>query len=441
MTSFPAASRQNAFGSASGTPAGGPTEALRVSWLHPLGLIGLSVYNFFMRLLTLGIYHFWGKTEVRRRIWSAIRLNGEPLEYTGTGRELFMGFIVIFFMILLPTMLVSFAAVFLFGPDSGALKVFQLLLYAGFLMLTGIAIYRAQRFRLSRTRWRGIRAGLDGNSLSYGWTHFWTLLTLPLTLGWSAPWRSTKLQRIITNDMRFGTRPFRFSASSKPLYPTFALYWVTMLLLICGASFIITSGAIELMPVAGDGDGTPRPPPDPAKIAAFALMFYGVLFIGGLLYMMLSAWYRAAMMRHFARHTHLDGLDFQSKVTARGLLWISVTNYLIVITGATIVTLLVGAAGYGIVQAIGPLGDLFQGEEVPGAGAKALATTLGLAIGFIFLLSTGLMLPVTQARTTRYLIRNLELSGGLDMASVAAGAEPTSKRGEGLAQAFDIDAL
>ena len=81
MTSFPAASRQNAFGSASGTPAGGPTEALRVSWLHPLGLIGLSVYNFFMRLLTLGIYHFWGKTEVRRRIWSAIRLNGEPLEY------------------------------------------------------------------------------------------------------------------------------------------------------------------------------------------------------------------------------------------------------------------------------------------------------------------------------------------------------------------------
>ena len=69
-------------------------EPLALAWKQQSGLIGLSIVNFILRILTLGIYHFWGKTEVRRRIWSAVRLNGEPLEYTGTGKELFIGFLV-----------------------------------------------------------------------------------------------------------------------------------------------------------------------------------------------------------------------------------------------------------------------------------------------------------------------------------------------------------
>lgn len=406
----------------------GPLESLSVRWLNPLGLVGLAVYNFLMRLATLGIYHFWGKTEVRRRIWSGIRLNGEPLEYTGTGRELFTGFLVILGLIVVPTMLVTLAAAVLLGPQSAAFRVFQLLLYAGFFFLTGIAIYRAQRFRLSRTRWRGIRASLEGSSLSYGWTHFWTLLTLPLTLGWSAPWRSTKLQRLITNDMRFGTRPFQFSASSKPLYLPFAVYWLLMVLLfalvmaVVGGSTATLIGPLE--------DGKPTPAPAPGKVAALVVIVYGTLFVAGLLYMVLSAWYRATMTRHFARHTHLDGLAFESTVTGRGLLWISVSNYLILMLGAAVVTLLLTALATFAWRALGP-------DIIGPQGSPAIVTGLG----FVFLLSTSLLLPVTQARATGYQVRNLQLSGGLDMTSVAAGAEPTSKTGEGLAQAFDIDAL
>ena len=408
--------------------ATGPTEPLRVSWLHPLGLVGLSVYNFVMRLLTLGIYHFWGKTEVRRRVWSAIRLNGEPIEYTGTGRELFLGFLVIFGVIVVPTMLISLGAAVLLGPHSSAFRVFQALLYGGFLLLTGIAIYRAQRFRMSRTRWRGIRGGLAGSSWTYGWTHFWTLLTLPLTLGWSAPWRSTKLQRLMTNDMRFGTRAFHFSASSKPLYLPFAAYWVMMALVVFGAFSIIGGSTMSL--VGATVDGSTPPPPDPGKIAALVVIFYGTLVFAGLLYMMMSAWYRATMTRHFARHTHLDGLGFESRVTGRGLLWISVSNYLILVLGAAIVTLLATALALLLWRTLGP-----------GAIDPKRSAAIMTALGFVFFLSMGLLLPVTQARTSGYLVRNLDVVGELDMASVAAGAEPTSTRGEGLAQAFDIDAI
>src|SRR6185295_2694636 len=91
-----------------------PTPAVsipRISWVHPPGgFTGLSFLNGLLRILTLGVYHFWGKTEVRQRIWSAVRIDGEPLEYRGTGSELFRGFLIVFFLILLPMGLASFAS-------------------------------------------------------------------------------------------------------------------------------------------------------------------------------------------------------------------------------------------------------------------------------------------------------------------------------------------
>ena len=68
--------------------------ALPVTWVgSPWSLAGLSFLNFFLTIVTLGTYGFWGRTEVRKRIWSSVRLAGEPLEYTGTGKELFLGFL------------------------------------------------------------------------------------------------------------------------------------------------------------------------------------------------------------------------------------------------------------------------------------------------------------------------------------------------------------
>jgi len=75
-----------------------PGEPLELSWHNAQGnILGLALFNFALRVATLGIYHFWGKTEVRKRIWAASRLQGEPLEYTGTGWELFLGFVIVFF--------------------------------------------------------------------------------------------------------------------------------------------------------------------------------------------------------------------------------------------------------------------------------------------------------------------------------------------------------
>ena len=66
-------------GSGAAASGRGP-ETLAITWAgNPWDLVGLSFKNFLLTVITLGIYSFWGKTEVRKRIWSSVRIQGEPL--------------------------------------------------------------------------------------------------------------------------------------------------------------------------------------------------------------------------------------------------------------------------------------------------------------------------------------------------------------------------
>jgi len=357
---------------------------VRLAWTAPRGLVGLSLVNFILRVLTLGIYHFWGKTEVRRRIWSAIRVNGEPLAYTGTGLELFLGFLLAFAAVALPAILLSFGAVLVFGPGSPWLLAFQFVVYAAFFFLFGVAIHRARRYRLARTRWRGIRGGLEGSSWRYGWIHFWSGLLILLTLGWIVPWRSTKLQSLISNGMRFGDRPFRFSASSAPLYPRFAVLWIAGLFILLAASTVIVSATAFIFPA---GDFHADRPPDIARMTVLLALIYATLLAGGVVYGVFSAWYRAGMLNHFAAHTAFEGATFKGSATAVSLTWLTLSNYLLV------------------------------------------------------LLTLGILAPLAQARSARYLIERIALVGNVPLAEIAQREEDALGRGEGLAQVFDVDAF
>jgi uncharacterized membrane protein YjgN (DUF898 family) len=47
-----------------------------------------------LTLATLGFYRFWGRTRIRRYLWSRISLAGDRFEYDGTGGELFRRFLL-----------------------------------------------------------------------------------------------------------------------------------------------------------------------------------------------------------------------------------------------------------------------------------------------------------------------------------------------------------
>ncbi len=292
----------------SGGEARNSGQPARLVWVAPAGLWGLSLFIFLLRFLTLGIYHFWGKTEVRRRIWSAVRLNGQPLEYTGTGWELFLGFVIVFPFIVVPLLVLS------------ALPAYGGGAFLAIFYLMGVGQYRARNYRLSRTNWRGIRGAMAGSSWRYGLTYLWTGMLVPLTLGWITPWRNTRLNAILTNETRFGDRPLHFAAAVGPLYKYYALLWGGQAILF----FTATSALVVLFGQDLADMQTRGTAPAPVTVWGLVILLFAVLVAWSLI----GVVYKAAELRYFARHTRFEALRFELDATAPSLARLVVGNWL-----------------------------------------------------------------------------------------------------------------
>jgi uncharacterized membrane protein YjgN (DUF898 family) len=144
-----------------------------------------------LELVTVGFYRFWLATDIRRHLWSNTHIDGDAAEYTGRGKELLIGFLIAL-AIIVPVYL----AYFLAGLEAERFKAFASFPLLAFFYLFGqFAIYRARRYRLTRTVWRGVRFWMSGSGWSYAArAALWGLLML-LTLGLILPWREAALER------------------------------------------------------------------------------------------------------------------------------------------------------------------------------------------------------------------------------------------------------
>lgn len=358
--------------------------APRITWVHPPGgFFGLSLLNGLLRILTLGVYHFWGKTEVRQRMWSAVRIDNEPLEYRGTGGELFRGFLVVFALILLPLGFISFIVPLFFGGLGAGRGMFEMAFWGILFLLSGIGIHRARRYRLSRTCWRGIRAGLSGKSAPFAWTYVWTIALVPITLGWILPWRAVKLQKALFDQTYFGDKAFTFSGRAGPLYRRFWLVWMSAILLL-----IVAGGLVGAIVATGAGPPGATPMPFPqrlsgVKITGIAAVVLGAFFI----FALIRAWYSSRMLNYFAEQTRFEGTAFQLRATVPSLVWLTASNLLIRI------------------------------------------------------LSLGLLSPIAEARALRYIVERLSLERSVNWSSITQNPDALLTRGEGLAEAFNVDAF
>jgi uncharacterized membrane protein YjgN (DUF898 family) len=351
----------------------------QLTWVMTGGMIGLSIINFILKIVTLGVYQFWGKTEVRQRIWSAVRLEGEPLVYTGTGQELFKGFVFVFAAVLIPALLYSLLVAVVFQPMSAGSAMAQGVLTCTFLFLFGVGVHRAQRYRMSRTRWRGIRGSLVGSPWRYARTYFWTTLLIPVTLGWIIPWRSARLQRLLVEDMRFGDKAFTFTENAGPLYGRFIALWLGAIV-----GFFVLFGGLAAIGVANrigrNAGDLQLSPAGVVQVVAF-------LFLAYLIALFMSSWYRAGQFNLFARSTTFDGVAFHGLMTGAGLLWVTLTNFALVI------------------------------------------------------FSLGVLGPVAQSRSARYVVEHIGMDSHIPFDALSQSLTAAGEKGEGLAQAFDFDAF
>jgi len=114
-------------------------------------------------LVTLGIYRFWLATDVRRFLWSNTEIAGDGLEYIGTAKELLIGFLIAI-ALLVPLNVVLFLSAFGRGWLSQMSGLLALIVLA---LLGQFAVYRARRYRLTRTVYRGIRFHQTGSAWRY----------------------------------------------------------------------------------------------------------------------------------------------------------------------------------------------------------------------------------------------------------------------------------
>jgi uncharacterized membrane protein YjgN (DUF898 family) len=175
-----------------------------------------------LELVTVGFYRFWLVTDIRRHLWSHTIVDGDAAEYTGRAKELLIGFLFAL-AILVPIYLVYF----LISVEAERYQAFASFpLVVGFYAFGQFAIYRARRYRLTRTVWRGVRFWMDGSGWAYAWrAMLWALLTV-VTVGLALPWREAALERYKMRHSYYGDLQGSFEGRGWELFKRCWWLWL-----------------------------------------------------------------------------------------------------------------------------------------------------------------------------------------------------------------------
>jgi uncharacterized membrane protein YjgN (DUF898 family) len=208
-----------------------PLPSLPVSFSSDRGaFLGLVARGAGLELITVGFYRFWLATDIRRHLWSNTEIDGDAAEYTGRGKELLVGFLFAL-AILVPIYL----AYFLVGLEVERFKAFASLpLFLFFYLFGQFAIYRARRYRLTRTVWRGVRFWMDGSGWAYAArSALWGLLMI-VTFGLILPWREAALERYKMRHCHYGDLPGSFAGTGWGLFKRGWWLWLLVMALLLG---------------------------------------------------------------------------------------------------------------------------------------------------------------------------------------------------------------
>jgi uncharacterized membrane protein YjgN (DUF898 family) len=175
-----------------------------------------------LELITIGFYRFWLATDIRRHLWSNTHVDGDAAEYTGRGKELLIGFL--FALAILVPVYLAYFLLSLEAERNQQLSSSPLLVL---LYIFGqFAIYRARRYRLTRTMWRGVRFWMDGSGWAYAVrATLWGLLML-LTLGLALPWREAALERYKMEHSYYGDLQGSFEGSGWDFFKRVWWLWL-----------------------------------------------------------------------------------------------------------------------------------------------------------------------------------------------------------------------
>jgi hypothetical protein len=420
-----------------------PQPGLEVTFTGRRGaLFWLALKCGFLTVLTLGIYRFWMKTRLRRWYWSAIRPGGDPLEYVGDPIEKLLGFciavVILTFYIGIVNLLLMFVSFAVFSVS----WVGYAASFLGIVPIWFYARYRARRYVLARTRWRGVRFGLEPGAWGYALRALvhWIITILSLGLLW--PRMTFALEKYRTDRTFFGSARLTQGGNWWQLYRAAWPFALSLLSLVGGIIWLLLrepllaqaldeEAAFQRV-IAGLTNPWVSGVEDERALLILPLALAGMLF--GAIY------YNWTAKRIMARHKSARGITFDSALSGVRISFIYVLGnfvaYLFLFLGLFGLVLL-AVATYGF-------GDLPMGED----GMSLLAAMprwlafVGIALLYLslFLLwgvlhQTFVTFPIMRhmARTTR-----LPEVAGLHL--ISQRERDAFAEAEGFAEALDLGA-
>jgi uncharacterized membrane protein YjgN (DUF898 family) len=388
------------------TPEGSAFE-FKGNWAA-FGKIALT--NLLLTFVTLGIYRFWATTRERKYLWGETRFIDDRLEWTGTGMELFIGFIMAMVLVFIPLFGIQFLqqALILQG-QMGAAGLLTLVLVLLMFYLIGIARFRALRYRLSRTYWHGIRGGSDNQGFGYGWSYIWKSFVGGLALYLLVPWSMMSLWNERWGKMSFGPHGFHAIGDHSDTFKRFLLFY--------------------LLPIVG-------------LILGFVISDTGNFGVAGLVFIAIYLGLGVVAIAFYAKffRVAIDGLSlqdldfgFSAKTKDWFLLLLGDIGLWLLAFVAVALPLSALAAAIGFTNNF----DFSTFESNPDAAIQAIIVPV-----IIFaLIPFALVGPFIRYRHWKFFITYMQCYGEVNLDSLTQSETETSKHGEGLLDAFDVGAI
>jgi uncharacterized membrane protein YjgN (DUF898 family) len=375
-------------------PPPGPPPAAPARRAQPVydgqagDLAKISISNALLTLATLGIYRyrFWGKTRIRRYFWSHLSFLDDRLEYSGTAKELLIGFLVA--IAILAPIFVSFHFLELWaGLDEGALGLVGLVELLVIFTLIHLAIFRARRYRLTRSQWRGIRGGQTGSSFKYAAMAMGWSLVSALTLGLAYPLYRVRLQRYLMENTWFGDRTFSFKGRAAELLGPWLLTWL------------------------------------------FYLPTLGFIYL----------WYKVRELRYFVSQTEYGRLSFRSDLSAGSV-------FVVYLFYGLAMMFVIGAMAALATGLVPGLSEAYM--DMAGGDSEAMLANEPLINLFLVAVMAVVVVTFSVIQVLfflhpmfRVVAHSLNVIGEEDFSAIAQNQQSLPGRGEGLADTLDVGAF
>jgi uncharacterized membrane protein YjgN (DUF898 family) len=388
---------------------------------------GLLARGAVLLMLTLGLYRFWLTTDVRRFLWANTELDGGSFEYTGTARELLLGFLIAI-AVLVPLYAAFFLIALAFGDAFGSVLGFLILTFLG-----PYAVYRARRYRLTRTIYRGVRFHQTGSAWGYAvCAVLWWSLTF-ITLGLAYPFAQSQLERFKMRNTFFGDLPGSFHGSGLRLLLRGSPLWALAIVpFVAGviASILALNESAFTPPASGSELGSWLE----ASGLASAMVFAGLTLAWLVLCLaVLYPLFQTIVLRWWISGLRFGEVGLQSRLRLSQVfaVYARFVGFAALFSLAAGLLVLVGILA---VQAITGGTDSLLGEIVN--ILAMLVAYVAIALGYSTIYQATVKLGLWRSIIESLDVRQLAL---LD--KVTGAGEPASPFGEGLADALNVGGL